>query len=320
MLFWKLFNFEKQIYGFIYLQGNDNDLVTQLCLTLCNPMDCSPSGSSVHGFLQARILERVAMPSSRNLPNPGFKPRSPTSQADFLLSEPPGKPYLSARNHFIKWRCLSQRIYFNKCIFMDIVENLQKFLALLATPPSNLGLLFLSPSKAAFIEWWPWVRHGAGHNHSPPLFQLLFDCDGAPDADRHVSMLSHSSHMASPRDELLLSCVTKVAFYRPWVADKVLLFSPPETGLDLGIFPTTCPSIFLLSRILVELLHGWCWGEGSWCACCCRRTRLTGKRLLWESYPKWKAGKVHSSRSSHLFQNCSLYIGKFVEGAVLSLL
>ena len=37
----------------------------QLCLTLCNPMDCSPLGSSVHGILQARILEWVAMPSSR---------------------------------------------------------------------------------------------------------------------------------------------------------------------------------------------------------------------------------------------------------------
>ena len=38
----------------------------QLCLTLHNPMDCSPSGSSVHGILQARILEWVAMPSSRS--------------------------------------------------------------------------------------------------------------------------------------------------------------------------------------------------------------------------------------------------------------
>ena len=37
----------------------------QLCLTLCNPVDCGPPGSSIHGILQARILERVAMPSSR---------------------------------------------------------------------------------------------------------------------------------------------------------------------------------------------------------------------------------------------------------------
>ena len=46
----------------------------QLCLTLCNPLDCSPPGSSVHGILQARILERVAMPSSRG----SSPPRDPT--------------------------------------------------------------------------------------------------------------------------------------------------------------------------------------------------------------------------------------------------
>ena len=40
-------------------------LVTQSCLTLCNPMGCSLPGSSVHGILQARILEWVAMPFSR---------------------------------------------------------------------------------------------------------------------------------------------------------------------------------------------------------------------------------------------------------------
>ena len=39
-------------------------LVAQLCLTLCDPMDCSLPGSSVHGILQARILEWVTMPSS----------------------------------------------------------------------------------------------------------------------------------------------------------------------------------------------------------------------------------------------------------------
>ena len=36
----------------------------QSCMTLCNPMDYSPPGSSLHGTLQARILELVAMPSS----------------------------------------------------------------------------------------------------------------------------------------------------------------------------------------------------------------------------------------------------------------
>ena len=40
-------------------------LVAQWCPTLCYPLDCSPPGSSVHGILQARILEWVAIPSSR---------------------------------------------------------------------------------------------------------------------------------------------------------------------------------------------------------------------------------------------------------------
>ena len=64
----------------------------QSCLTLCNPMDCSPPGSSVHGVLQARTLEWVAMPSSRGSSNPGTEARSPALQVDSLASEPPGKP------------------------------------------------------------------------------------------------------------------------------------------------------------------------------------------------------------------------------------
>ena len=63
------------------------------CLTVCNPMDCSPPGSSVHGILQARILEWVAFPSPGDLPDPGIKPRSPTLQADSLPAEPQGKPF-----------------------------------------------------------------------------------------------------------------------------------------------------------------------------------------------------------------------------------
>ena len=43
------------------------------------------------GILQARILEWGAMPSSRDLPNPGIELRFPTLQADSLPAEPPGK-------------------------------------------------------------------------------------------------------------------------------------------------------------------------------------------------------------------------------------
>ena len=49
--------------------------------SLCHPMDCRLPGSSVHGIFQARILEWVAIYSSRDLPNPGFEPVSPAAPA-----------------------------------------------------------------------------------------------------------------------------------------------------------------------------------------------------------------------------------------------
>ena len=45
-------------------------MLLQLSLSLCNPVDCNPPGSSVHGILQARIVERVAIPSSRGSCHP----------------------------------------------------------------------------------------------------------------------------------------------------------------------------------------------------------------------------------------------------------
>ena len=64
-------------------------------LTLCDPMDCSPPGSSVHGILQARILEWVAMPSSRGSSQPRDQTQSSCScctASRFLTTEPPREP------------------------------------------------------------------------------------------------------------------------------------------------------------------------------------------------------------------------------------
>ena len=65
-------------------------LVAQLCLTLCDPMDCSLPGSAVHGISQARILEWLPFPSPGDLPDPRITPGSPALQADSLPSEPLG--------------------------------------------------------------------------------------------------------------------------------------------------------------------------------------------------------------------------------------
>ena len=58
-----------------------NGSAAQSCLTLCNPMDCSPPGCSVHRMFQARLLEWGAISYSRALPYPGIKPTSLASPA-----------------------------------------------------------------------------------------------------------------------------------------------------------------------------------------------------------------------------------------------
>ena len=63
-------------------------LVIRSCPTLCDPIDYSPPGSSVHGIFQARKLE---FPSPEDLPEPGTEPESPALVGGFFTNEPPGK-------------------------------------------------------------------------------------------------------------------------------------------------------------------------------------------------------------------------------------
>ena len=76
--------------------------VAQLCLTLCDPMDCSPQGSSVHGISEARILEWLAYSTPGDLPDSGIKLASlvsPVLAGRFFTIVPPGKCHLTV--HFI---------------------------------------------------------------------------------------------------------------------------------------------------------------------------------------------------------------------------
>ena len=73
-------------------------------IRLCDPMDCSLPGSTVHEIFQARILEWVAISFSRVLPNPGIEPKSPASpafQADSLPTEPMRKPWNKTENQIL---------------------------------------------------------------------------------------------------------------------------------------------------------------------------------------------------------------------------
>ena len=66
-------------------------LVIKSCPTLCDPIDCSQPGPSVHGISQARMLEWFAIFFSRESPDPGIQPGPPTLQVDSLPTELSGK-------------------------------------------------------------------------------------------------------------------------------------------------------------------------------------------------------------------------------------
>ena len=64
----------------------------QLCLTLCDPMDCNQAGSSAHGILQARILEWGAISFSGGSSQPRDRTQVSRIAGRFFTSEPPRKP------------------------------------------------------------------------------------------------------------------------------------------------------------------------------------------------------------------------------------
>ena len=66
-------------------------LVTHSYLTLCNHMDCSPSGTSVHGIPRQEYWNGLPLPSPGDLPHPGTEFTSPVLAGRFFTTEPPGK-------------------------------------------------------------------------------------------------------------------------------------------------------------------------------------------------------------------------------------
>ena len=114
--------------------------LAQLCPILCNSMDCSPPGSSVQGgFSRQEYWSGLPCPPPPgDLPNPGIKSRSPALQADFMSSEPPGKP----KNTGVGCHSLLQRIF--------------------PTQRLNLGFLHCR-----------WILHHLSHQGSPRILEWV---------------------------------------------------------------------------------------------------------------------------------------------------
>ena len=97
--------------------------VAQSCPTLCNPIDCSLPGSSIHRVLQARVLEWVAISFSRS-----SQPRDWTRVShivDALRSEPPGKSYTKHYQLCIRMGCFSsvENSSTSRVIFRGVLKN-----------------------------------------------------------------------------------------------------------------------------------------------------------------------------------------------------
>ena len=117
----------------------------QSCPILCDPMDRSPQRSSVQGILQARVLQWVAVPSSRGSSQPGIKPASLTAPAlaggFFTTSttwEAPSPVYLPASQ---KWLlvCDEGKHYQDSCSFQSTNGEVSSLCPL---PPGKQQLLF----------------------------------------------------------------------------------------------------------------------------------------------------------------------------------
>ena len=86
----------EKLYHFIFIPFTWHDMAwssRQLYPTLCNPTDCIPPGSSLHGIFQAKILEWVAISYSRGSLNPSLLHLLPWA-GGFFISVPPGKPFI----------------------------------------------------------------------------------------------------------------------------------------------------------------------------------------------------------------------------------
>ena len=78
------------LHDYIHLHSSESE-TGQSCPILCNPVDCSLQGSSIHGILQARILEWVAIPFSKRSSHPRDWTRVSQIAGSALPSEPSGK-------------------------------------------------------------------------------------------------------------------------------------------------------------------------------------------------------------------------------------
>ena len=99
--------------------------VAHLCLTLCDPMDCSPPGCSVHGILQARTLEWEAIRFSRGPSQPRDQTQVSRIAGRFFSTVTSGKPVKTGDRNNLYGKRTWKRIYISEslCCYLELTQR-----------------------------------------------------------------------------------------------------------------------------------------------------------------------------------------------------
>ena len=103
VLLYNCMNHSKNSEGLVDKKKSVHVLVTQSCPILCNPMDCSPPGSTVQGIFQARILEWIAIPFSRGYSQPRDQTLVSCIAARLFMFELQGSPILNKKDYRVMY-------------------------------------------------------------------------------------------------------------------------------------------------------------------------------------------------------------------------
>ena len=177
-------------------------VVAQSCLTLCDPMDCSPPGSSVYGILQAKILEWVAISFSRG----SSRPR------DWIWV------------FHITGRCFTLWATRGALFFLRDPYN------------ANVGTFaFVSEvSRAVFIFVFPFfflysVLHHFHHSVFQVTYPLFYFSYSTIDCSSLVFLL-----FSSPRSLVNISCIVSILFPRTWIVFTIIILNHFSGRLPLS--------------------------------------------------------------------------------------
>ena len=133
-------------------------MCAQLCPTLCNPMDCNPPGSSVHGIFQPRVLEQVAISYSRGSSQPRDQTCVSCIAGRSFITESTGKPRTQL------FLSKSRSLYFITCL------KLQSYLELIFVIKS-MNPFYIKEYKAKNIQ------QDSYESHDIPVLQNEGACD-----------------------------------------------------------------------------------------------------------------------------------------------